>query len=302
MFKKLFVLVIFLFLPAFTLATSGACSYHDGVNCSAGANYNGKVICNDGWTNSSVYFSDADECSYNSCSAFLVSSLPLTCREEYSYQSMLERVNKKRIDCSFRKARGELISTDCNTIDQTELDACRSGIDLVKTFNDSYEKCLNEVSIQRNNQFEREEINKDPDKIVLFNEGFDAYINLKMGKKCKESYGSIGYWDSKTQNCIIPETKQPEAIIPVDNLVKETIVNPEPTQQSDKPVQSPPKAETKVIQPIIKPSPSEQKVVAVASSVQEDSKPLINQQKTNSGSSFLAKLWGFLKNIFTFNK
>lgn len=35
-------------------ATSGACSYHGGVDCSAGADYDGSVICNDGWSDSSV--------------------------------------------------------------------------------------------------------------------------------------------------------------------------------------------------------------------------------------------------------
>lgn len=45
-----------------SFATSGACSYHSGVNCSAGASYTGKVQCNDGWINSSVYFSEAEEC------------------------------------------------------------------------------------------------------------------------------------------------------------------------------------------------------------------------------------------------
>ena len=35
----------------------GACSSHKGVNCSAGADSDGSVICNDGWLNSSVSFS-----------------------------------------------------------------------------------------------------------------------------------------------------------------------------------------------------------------------------------------------------
>ena len=39
-------------------ATSGCCSHHGGVNCSAGADSDGSVICNDGWKDSS--------CSYGS--------------------------------------------------------------------------------------------------------------------------------------------------------------------------------------------------------------------------------------------
>ncbi|MBU1018061.1 S-layer homology domain-containing protein [Patescibacteria group bacterium] len=44
-------------------ATTGACSGHDGVNCSAGADSDGSVICNDGWTDSSVdYVGMEDDC------------------------------------------------------------------------------------------------------------------------------------------------------------------------------------------------------------------------------------------------
>ena len=44
------------------LATSGACSGHSGVSCSAGADYDGSVICNDGWRDSSVAYSSMIEC------------------------------------------------------------------------------------------------------------------------------------------------------------------------------------------------------------------------------------------------
>lgn len=59
------ILIIFLSVitpPAFVFAISGACSSHNGVNCSAGADISGKVRCNDGWVNSSVSFYDTDEC------------------------------------------------------------------------------------------------------------------------------------------------------------------------------------------------------------------------------------------------
>ena len=44
------------------LANSGACSYHKGVNCAAGPGVNGQVICNDGWTGSSVSYDSMLEC------------------------------------------------------------------------------------------------------------------------------------------------------------------------------------------------------------------------------------------------
>ena len=39
-----------------TGVTSGACSWHEGVDYSAGADWDGSVICNDGWRNSSVSY------------------------------------------------------------------------------------------------------------------------------------------------------------------------------------------------------------------------------------------------------
>jgi Putative peptidoglycan binding domain len=64
--KKISIAIIgllsFSLLSGTVSATSGACSYHGGVNCSSGPNYNGNVICNDGFVNSSVLFSDTDEC------------------------------------------------------------------------------------------------------------------------------------------------------------------------------------------------------------------------------------------------
>ena len=41
---------------------NGACSSHEGVNPAAGRGNIGQVICNDGWTGSSVYYFNVDEC------------------------------------------------------------------------------------------------------------------------------------------------------------------------------------------------------------------------------------------------
>lgn len=60
--KKYLVTALLILLPTVSFATSGACSDHQGVMCSAGASSSGSVICNDGWVNSSVKYSDALEC------------------------------------------------------------------------------------------------------------------------------------------------------------------------------------------------------------------------------------------------
>ncbi len=53
-----FTTVLMLLIPtaSFAYGGSGACSWHGGVNCSAGINWDGSVICNDGWRDSSVSF------------------------------------------------------------------------------------------------------------------------------------------------------------------------------------------------------------------------------------------------------
>ncbi len=54
----------------YVLATSGACSYHGGVNCSAGPDYSdGSVICEDGWEDSSTSYWETEMC-YDESSTF----------------------------------------------------------------------------------------------------------------------------------------------------------------------------------------------------------------------------------------
>lgn len=56
--KQFAILLCLLFVPVFTThATSGACSWHGGVDCDRGWQSNGKVYCNDsGWTDSMVFY------------------------------------------------------------------------------------------------------------------------------------------------------------------------------------------------------------------------------------------------------
>ncbi|MBI5071414.1 hypothetical protein HZB93_00765 [Candidatus Falkowbacteria bacterium] len=64
-FKKILFLiysVLIVIVPLRVFATSGACSYHGGVDCSAGPLVGGGVICNDGWSDSSVNYYDTYIC------------------------------------------------------------------------------------------------------------------------------------------------------------------------------------------------------------------------------------------------
>jgi hypothetical protein len=56
-----FVGIIFFNLPA--NATSGACSWHDGVDCNMGRQTDGTVYCNDGWKESIVEYDYMVKCN-----------------------------------------------------------------------------------------------------------------------------------------------------------------------------------------------------------------------------------------------
>ena len=45
-------------IPVLAATGSGACSWHGGVSCGAGSDWDGSVICKDGWRDSSVDYSD----------------------------------------------------------------------------------------------------------------------------------------------------------------------------------------------------------------------------------------------------
>lgn len=84
--------LVFLALPYTTpvYASSGACSDHLGVNCNAGSDVDGSVICNDGWRDSSVMFLDASECQApKSCIAPITSG----CTDQNQYNAMAQQLN-----------------------------------------------------------------------------------------------------------------------------------------------------------------------------------------------------------------
>lgn len=60
-------------------ATSGACSGHGGVNCSAGADWDGSVICYDGWRSSSVLYTNMSMCGYSSPTYYYSNSSYSSC-------------------------------------------------------------------------------------------------------------------------------------------------------------------------------------------------------------------------------
>ena len=118
------IIFSFVFLGAGSaLATSGACSGHGGVNCSAGASYNGNVICNDGWTGSSVSYDSMTEC---------VATSYVRCTQD-EYNSLLQKygVNDKANQLSSITTKVTSISQQLQSILQ-QMQTLAPKMDLYK--------------------------------------------------------------------------------------------------------------------------------------------------------------------------
>jgi hypothetical protein len=91
--KLLFILTFFLlvfFVGSKVNATSGTCSWHNGVNCSVGSDADGSVICNDGWRDSSESYYSTTLCNNAvSCTTAQLNQL----RSEYNYDFYFDQSN-----------------------------------------------------------------------------------------------------------------------------------------------------------------------------------------------------------------
>lgn len=154
-----FLLPFFLLSTPSTIATSGACSSHDGVNCAAGADYDNSVICNDGWRDSSVIYWEHSECDEYLCTGqtvllealIMVSDWSLgvsdlceeagltgittldTCLDmrteelEWQYQEILEEVNKYRYTCYYDSEETDTSCGENQYLSSDGLCYCKSG-------------------------------------------------------------------------------------------------------------------------------------------------------------------------------
>lgn len=111
-------------------ATSGACSYHGGVDCGAGQTSSGNVICKDGWTGSSVPFYMVDECMMNNCPT----PIDWGCKTENDYGILAIQLNQ----------RGTSMYSP--EIASGALQACRSQIIQYQADTLAYQACLSKNS------------------------------------------------------------------------------------------------------------------------------------------------------------
>lgn len=172
--KIIMVLVCLINIPITTLATSGSCSSHGGVNCSIGASSEGKVVCNDGWTNSSVFFSDAQECKISQCTEPIGSG----CKTENDYGVKQLEINRS----------GGYLGLSASA--QGVLNNCRNEITNYQRDLQTYNSCTSNNSINSN-------ISYTPVSTV----SKDDFINSKMAQYCKEKYGDKSNWTNEKCTC-----------------------------------------------------------------------------------------------------
>lgn len=162
-------LIVVLFLvtlifPNNASATSGSCSYHGGVACSLGADYDGSVICNDGWRDSSVSFSDADECK---------STLP---------SCPVPSVTKS--DCGSLRAqlaRGQLLGTSFGDNELAQCEAQNQQYDSAQT---AYQQCLSSqanIQAQQFNTYVQSSQQQQNDWQTQEQSKYDSYCESSQG-------------------------------------------------------------------------------------------------------------------------
>ncbi len=167
-------LIVVLFLvtlifPKHANATSGSCSYHGGVACSLRSDYDGSVICNDGWKDSSVSFSNADECKTSLPSCPLPSGAKSDCG---SLRAQL--------------ARGQLLGT---TFGDNELAQCDAQNTTYDSAQSAYQQCLTSQSAIQSQQF-----NNYVDQSKTQDQAFNQQMQTKYDAYCVSSQGVGSVW------------------------------------------------------------------------------------------------------------
>ena len=186
------VLTIFLLSSLsynFAYATSGACSYHSGVNCSAGANYSGNVTCNDGWVNSSVLFSDTDECKIppKQCTFPTQPSCDLSSIEQQKQDALNQASISNKRTPDFLPAQ----QVEIENIYGLKYSSCQSQQSSYESQMNRYDSCINSQ-------------NKTPAVQTVLSPcdiSSSNYLKCRLDESCqiKKGYGSI--FDTETETC-----------------------------------------------------------------------------------------------------
>lgn len=179
---------LFLAIPSFSYATSGACSYHGGVSCSSGADSDGSVICSDGWRDSSVSYSSMNECRV----ATPQCSYPV---QPYCSLNEIEQRKQSALG-SIRaiQARSGLLGSSFSESQNAEIEnqysleysACQSQLSSYQSQLSQYASCSNQNQVTQ----------------TLQNTQTDTQIKVKYDAYCSNREGVGSSWNGTLE----PET------------------------------------------------------------------------------------------------
>ena len=138
-----FAIIFILFSPRTSFATSGECSYHGGVDCSAGPSISGNAQCNDGWI-SSVLYSETDECQSDDFNPYSVcgSSIPQMLCSTSTLQSYQNLLNQSIQSCETLNARIGSSAICSNSSLTSEIQTCQQDIQTYQQWEQSYNSCI----------------------------------------------------------------------------------------------------------------------------------------------------------------
>ncbi|MEI7462895.1 MAG: hypothetical protein WCK03_00695 [Candidatus Taylorbacteria bacterium] len=227
--KVILITIAIISSHSYAYATSGACSYHGGVNCSAGADTDGSAICNDGWRDSTVSFSSINECYVQSpidTCAYPANSYGATCSTETDYSTVLQSVNNLRQTYSQSNFRsgGEYTNTDYSSIGQSQLDSCRAGINLHNAQMAVYNECKQNYSNQQKAYLQSLIDKNNADKTTNLDTSCKSQFGTHSIPSTTSGYCSCeqGYSFDSSKQCVVtpppvqiqqPTTQDPDAYL-----------------------------------------------------------------------------------------
>ena len=309
------VLFAFLLAPKMILATYGACSNHNGVNCSL-SNGIGSVICNDGTNDSSTSYSNLDECKGVRCDPNAVSAYAVSQGMAGSSfgSSAVDNCNNfnKNLDNSLYTPPIPSINTSglaqqladrsmdnwCKTHiggqsywDHPTMNCeCNAGFLMVNNL------CVNAEQVQYNQQ-QKDKADK------MFDDAFNQALNdlpQYKGIADKETVRSMAIQDASDPN---------KENLTIEQVIEGLYPNVQPLPTPD--IQA---TTTPTTAPVIQPSPPKPETIDVSKFLPKIVKPVITpiknvkeQKLVNTvvtrpqpikSNSMFSKIWNFIKGIF----
>lgn len=203
--KKILLILIFVTSFSYTFATRGACSYHNGVNCGAGASYYGKVQCNDGWVNSSVSYSDAEECKQGLSDLCPVPKLFGAVKSEScdGFQRICDNSNNSRlVTCSSLGIPKE--SDNCKPQDCPLAESCKKEVEINKRLLELHEQCVkNQFDILNFKMIQSAKESAKMDYDLKTSMGIKV-ARPDLDEKCQQKFGQ-SHFDNLKNSCVCNE-------------------------------------------------------------------------------------------------